>query len=156
MSESKARTSVIAERLEHLFTTVHPPGRGPYSLREVAEAINTEAGTSLISAAYLSQLRTGQRTEPSHSRLSAIARFFGVDIQYFTDDQTAIEIDDQLELLAAMRDTGVRAIALRAAGLSETSLAAVQAVIENARRLEHLDDPAETGERTHGHNAATA
>jgi transcriptional regulator with XRE-family HTH domain len=145
MDEGTAPDSLIARRLEHLFATVHPPGRGPYSLREVADAINEAAGTRLISVAYLSQLRSGQRTEPSHSRLAAIARFFGVDVRYFSDDETAQDTDEQLEFLAAMRDSGVRAVAIRAAGLSETALEAVQALIENVRRLERLEDVGEPG-----------
>jgi transcriptional regulator with XRE-family HTH domain len=48
----------------------------------VADAINAQAGVKIISAAYLSRLQTGQRAEPSDSRLVAIARFFGVDIDY--------------------------------------------------------------------------
>lgn len=138
MVGDSTRENVIAGRLDHLFATVHPAGRGPYTLREVADAINAEAGENIISAAYLSQLRTGQRAEPSHSRLSAIARFFGVDIDYFSSDTAAGEADRQLEFLVAMRDAGVRSVALRAAGLSEASLAAIGAVIENARRLEGL------------------
>ena len=140
MTENAA-PNLLAQRLNHLLETVHPPGRGPYSLREVADAINEEAGTRLMSAAYLSQLRTGQRTEPSHSRLAAIAKFFGVDMRYFSDEETAQATDEQLEFLAAMRDNGVRAVAVRAAGLSETALEAVKALIDNARRLEGLDAP---------------
>jgi transcriptional regulator with XRE-family HTH domain len=135
-----APQGLIAQRLNHLFETVHPPGHGPYSLREVVEAINEDAGTKLMSAAYLSQLRTGQRNEPSHSRLAAIAKFFGVDIRYFSDEETARATDDQLEFLAAMRDNGVRAVAIRAAGLSDTALEAVKALIDNARRLEGLEE----------------
>ena len=139
MTDSAA-PSLLAQRLNHLFATVHPPGRGPYILLEAVEDINDQAGTRLISAAYLSQLRTGQRTEPSHSRLAAIAKFFGVDVRYFSDDQTAQATDEQLEFLAAMRDNGVRAVAIRAAGLSETALEAVKALIDNARLLEGLDE----------------
>jgi transcriptional regulator with XRE-family HTH domain len=135
-----APQSLIAQRLNHLFETVHPPGHGPYSLREVVEAINEDAGTKLMSAAYLSQLRTGQRAEPSHSRLAAIAKFFGVDIRYFSDEETARVTDEQLEFLAVMRDSGVRAVAIRAAGLSDTALEAVKALIDNARRLEGLEE----------------
>ena len=140
MAEDGTSRGVLADRLDRLIATVHPAGRGPYTLREIADAINTEAGTSLISAAYISQLRTGQRTEPSHSRLAALARFFGVGIDYFSDETTTEETSRQLEVLAALRDDGVRSVALRAAGLSESSLAAVRAVIENARRLEGLPD----------------
>ena len=141
MAGVSGQENVLAQRLNHLFTTVHPAGRGPYTLREVADAINAEAGTTIISVSYLSQLRAGRRTEPSHSRLVAIARFFGVDVDYFSEDISSEDAGQQIEFLAAMRDAGVRSIALRAHGLSESSLAAVRAVIENARRLEHLPDP---------------
>jgi transcriptional regulator with XRE-family HTH domain len=137
-TQGTAPRGVLAERLDLLIATVHPAGRGPYTLREIASAINAEAGASLISAAYISQLRTGQRTEPSHSRLAALARFFGVETGYFTGEVTTGEASRQLEIQAALRDDAVRSVALRAAGLSESSLAAVRAVIENARRLEGL------------------
>lgn len=140
MAGGGSQESVLAERLNHLFATVHPAGRKPYKLREVADAINAEAGATLISVSYLSQLRAGQRTEPSHTRLKAIARFFGVDVGYFSGDLTAEDADRQAEFVTAMKDAGVRSIALRAHGLSESSLQAVLAVIENARRLENLPD----------------
>ena len=146
ISGTSNHASVIAQRLDHLFATVHPPGRGPYSLREAADAINEAAGTSLISTAYLSQLRLGHRSQPSHARLLAIARFFGVDIRYFSDDETARQTDEQLAVLAAMRDIGVRSVALRAAGLSQASLKTVQAVIDNVRQLEGLDEVPGEGE----------
>jgi transcriptional regulator with XRE-family HTH domain len=137
------RENVLAQRLNHLFATVHPAARGPYTLREVADAINREAGETIISASYLSQLRAGQRREPSHSRLAAIAKFFGVGVDYFSAQVSAEDAGQQAELLTAMRDARVRAIALRAHGLSESSLAVVLAVIENARRLENLPGPDE-------------
>jgi transcriptional regulator with XRE-family HTH domain len=153
MAEDGTRENVIGERLNHLFATVHPANRGPYTLREVADSINAEAGASMISAAYLSQLRTGQRAEPSHSRLVAIARFFGVDVEYFSDAATAQDANRQLEFLAAMRDAGIRSLAMRAQGLSEASLAAVRAVIENARRLEGLPDGHDGDTAPGGHQA---
>lgn len=143
MAAEGAGRGVVADRLDHLIRTVHPAGRGPYALREIADAINAEAGAPLISAAYISQLRTGQRAEPSHSRLAALAKFFGVSIDYFSEEIAAEEANRQLEVLVALRDAGVRSVALRAAGLSESSLAAVRAVIENARRLEGLPDDGE-------------
>jgi len=131
---------VLARRLQHLFATVHPPGRGPYTLKEAAAAINEAAGTQVISYNYLYQLHRGSKSEPGHSRLAAIARFFGVPVSYFSDDQAAARVDENLELLAALHDQGVQHIAFRAAGLSPASLRAVLAVIENARRLEGLPD----------------
>ena len=80
MTNDGSQEKVMAERLNHLFETVHPT----YTPREVADAINAQAGVKIISAAYLSRLQTGQRMEPSDSRLVAIARFFGVDIDYLS------------------------------------------------------------------------
>ena len=141
MTGDSSQQNVLADRLERLFETVHPAGRGPYSLREAAAAINATAGETIISATYLSQLRSGQRTEPSHSRLVAIARFFGVGVDYFSGAVPAEDASRQAEVAAAMRNAGIRQLALRAHGLSDSSLAAVLAVIDNARRLEHLPDP---------------
>lgn len=139
--DDDAPGSVIARRLEHLLATVHPAGRGPYLLREVADGVNQAAGDQIVSVAYLSQLRLGQRKTPSFRILQAIAQFFGVPASYFSDDLTAAQADQQLKFLQAMHDAGVRNVALRAAGLSEKSLAAVRALIDSARELEGLDQP---------------
>jgi len=134
MTHDGSPGNVPAERLNHLFETVHPP----YTAREVADAINAQAGAEIISAAHLSQLQTGQDSDPSHSHLLAIARFFGVDIGYFCSEAADDEAD-RVAFLSSVRDPDARSIALRAQGLSQASLAAVRAVIENTRRLEGLD-----------------
>ena len=89
MTNDGSTGNVLAERLSHLFETVHPP----YTAREVADAINAQAGAEIISAEHLSQLQKGQGSGPSHSQLLAIARFFGMDIGYFrneaADDEAA-------------------------------------------------------------------
>ena|SRR5579863_648891 len=136
------RPGTLARRLERLFATAHPPWRGPYSTKEAVAAINEAAGRPVISYNYLYQLRRGTKTEPGHSRLAAIARFFGVPVSYFTDDEPdAARVEQQLEergVTAALQDQGVRDVAFRAAGLSPGSLAAIMSVIDNARRLEGL------------------
>jgi transcriptional regulator with XRE-family HTH domain len=132
----------LARRLERLFATAHPPWRGPYSTKEAVAAMNEAAGRPVISYNYLYQLRRGTKTEPGHSRLAAIARFFGVPVSYFTDDETdAAHVEKQVTergVTAALQDQGVRDVAFRAAGLSSGSLAAILSVIDNARRLEGL------------------
>jgi transcriptional regulator with XRE-family HTH domain len=130
---------VIAQRLEHLFSTVFPKELGrPYTLREAAAKINSDAGESVISPAYIAQLRNGDRAEPAFSKLVGLAKLFGVTVDYFTDDDAAQRIDDQLALVAAMRDQGVEHVALRAAGLSADSLKAVLNLMDSARKLEGL------------------
>jgi transcriptional regulator with XRE-family HTH domain len=128
--------SALADRLNRLFETVHPPGRGPYSNEEAARAIRAEGGD--ISRAYLSYLRNGTRDNPTLQHLEALARFFDVPAAYFFDEGIAAETDAQLEILAALRDAGIRSVALRVAGLSPKGLHAVIAMIEEVRALEGL------------------
>jgi transcriptional regulator with XRE-family HTH domain len=145
VSEEDAQQGVIAQRLERLFATRQPLGR-PYTLREVADGVNKAAGHGLLSVQYLSQLRAGDRTEPSYSRLAAIARFFGVSADYFSDEETYQRTDEELRLLAALEDSGVRHLALCATGLSGESLAMVTELIRKVRRSEGLpDEPSVTG-----------
>jgi len=126
----------LADRLNRLFETVHPPGRGPYSNEEVARAVREQGGD--VSRAYLSYLRNGERANPTFQHLQALAHFFGVTPAYFFDDDVAAEVNAQLELVVALRDVGVRAVALRAAGLSPKGLQAVATIIEEVRSLEGL------------------
>ena len=133
-----ARPRTLAEKLDYLFRVVHPKGRGEYTYREVAQAINdADAGTT-ISASYLWQLRRGDKDNPTIRHVEALAKFFGVPPSYFLDDAAAGEITAQLELLAAMRDSEVREIALRASDLSDAALKMIKGLIENTRELEGL------------------
>jgi ESX-1-secreted protein regulator len=131
------RRRTLAERLEYLFRTVHEPGRREYSNEEVAAAIARDQGVA-ISASYLWYLRTGQRDNPTFKHLNALARFFGVPPAYFFDHGTGVRVEAELALLTAMKDAGVRDVALRAAGLSPKSLEAINDVISRVRELEGL------------------
>src|SRR6201986_2161682 len=135
--EVRRSASSLSTKLDRLFQAVRPGGRGEYSYQEVADAIRRTGGPT-ISATYLWQLRKGLRDNPTRNHLAALAKFFGVSPAYFFDEDAAEMVDAQLSLLAAMRDTSVRSVALRAAGLSVESLQAVQVVIDHARRLEGL------------------
>lgn len=144
MTEQDARhRGIITERLNRLWDARQPEGR-PYTLREVADAVNTEAGHSLVSPQYLSVLRRGERTEPSFSILAALARFFGVTVDYFSaDEETARHTEEELRLLKALSDNGVRHLALCAADLNESDLATVIGIIQRFRIAEGLpEEPA--------------
>jgi transcriptional regulator with XRE-family HTH domain len=134
VSEDDAAPGVIAQRLQRLWEI------RPASLRDVADAITAETGRE-VSAQYLSQLRNGQRTEPSYSIIAAIATYFGVTPDYFyAPEDTARRTEDELRLLHALRDAGVRTIALSADGLSPASLATITEVIRNFRASEGLPE----------------
>ncbi len=127
--------SGLASQLNHLFSTVPRPGGGALWTNDDAAAAMSATGVT-TSAAYLSQLRTGKRDNPSARHLAALARLFEVPMEYFFDPAVAAKIDTDLELLSAVRDAGVQKIALRAQGLSPEGLNGVAEMIEYIRRLE--------------------
>ncbi len=127
--------------MDRLFDTVRPAnGYGRrYSYAEVAELAEANGGPS-ISASYIHALRNDPTRRPTRDALQALAAAFGVSVVYFFDDDIADRLDADLELLVAMRDPTVRDVALRAAGLSADSLAAIAAMIDRAREWEGLGD----------------
>ncbi|KAA8969809.1 transcriptional regulator [Mycobacterium sp.] len=130
-------STTFAARLNRLFETVYPPGRGPHTSAEVIAALKAEGIT--MSAPYLSQLRSGNRTNPSTATMAALANFFRIKPAYFTDDEYYEKLDKELSWLAIMRDEGVRRIAIRANGLSPEAQQDIVQRVEELRRKEHLD-----------------
>ncbi|TSD95693.1 helix-turn-helix transcriptional regulator [Skermania sp. ID1734] len=126
----------FAARLNKLFETVHPPGRKPHTNAEVAAAL-TAAGHP-ISKPYLSQLRSGQRTNPSDETVAALARFFKVKPDYFFNDIYATKIEHDLELLSQLEGYGLRRLSIRAFDLSEESQTLLTALAEKLRASEGL------------------
>jgi transcriptional regulator with XRE-family HTH domain len=127
----------LATMLDELFRMAHPSGR-KWTNAEVAAEIKAASPDLRIGAVYLSQLRTGKRTNPSHELLAALARFFGVPIGYFFDGQVAESVRVELAALEVMRQAGVRALAMRAAGLPEEHLQAVTAILDQYREMQRL------------------
>jgi transcriptional regulator with XRE-family HTH domain len=130
-------STTFAARLNRLFDTVYPPGRGPHTSAEVIAALKAEGVT--MSAPYLSQLRSGNRTNPSTTTMAALANFFRIKPAYFTDDEYYEKLDSELVWLSTMRDEGVRRIALKAAGLSSKARQDLVERVDELRRAEHLD-----------------
>ncbi len=129
-------STTFAARLNRLFESVYPPGRGPHTSAEVIAALKAEGIT--MSAPYLSQLRSGNRTNPSTATMAALANFFRIKPEYFTDDGYYEKIDAELSWLAGIREEGVRRIATRAIGLSPEAQQDILARMDELRRKEHL------------------
>ncbi|MFJ8472372.1 XRE family transcriptional regulator [Kitasatospora sp. NPDC094011] len=127
--------STLADRIDRLFQVVRRPNREPYSNDEVARACREATGES-FSATYLWQLRTGRRDNPTKRHLEALATFFRVPPAYFFDDPQSARIDEELVLLGALRDAGVRDLALRAVALSADGLGTISDMIEAIARRE--------------------
>ncbi|MGB7870235.1 MAG: transcriptional regulator [Mycobacterium sp.] len=130
-------STTFAARLNRLFDTVYPPGRGPHTSAEVIAALKSEGVT--MSAPYLSQLRSGNRTNPSSATMAALANFFRIKAAYFTDDEYYEKLDRELSWLMTMRDENVRRIALRASDLSPEAQHDLVQRVDELRRKEHLD-----------------
>jgi transcriptional regulator with XRE-family HTH domain len=130
-------STTFAARLNRLFDTVHPPGRGPHTSAEVIAALKAEGIT--MSAPYLSQLRSGNRTNPSSATMAALANFFRIKPAYFTDDEYYEKLDNELSWLVTTRDDNVRRIAVRTAERSPEAQREVMTRVNELRRLEHLD-----------------
>jgi ESX-1-secreted protein regulator len=130
-------STTFAARLNRLFDTVYPPGRGPHTSAEVIAALKSEGIT--MSAPYLSQLRSGNRTNPSTATMAALANFFRIKSAYFTDDEYYEKLEKELSWVTTMRDDNVRRIAQRAAELSPEAQHEVMLRINELRRVEHLD-----------------
>lgn len=130
-------STTFAARLNRLFDTVYPPGRGAHTSAEVIAALKAEGVT--MSAPYLSQLRSGNRTNPSSTTMTALANFFRIKPAYFTDDEYYEKLDKELQFHAVVRDDEVRRIAARAHGLSVEAQQKVLDQIDELRRAEGLD-----------------
>jgi transcriptional regulator with XRE-family HTH domain len=123
-----ART--LADRLNHLFATVKPPGRQAFTNAEAAAATR-------LSASYIGYLRTGERDNPTIQSLEALAGFFGVPVAYFYDDEAARRIEEQLSQLQtmaalqqALQRDGVQKLATRMGDLSDGGIAAISQLVD--------------------------
>lgn len=145
--------SVLAERLNHLFANMHPPG-APYTNAFVAEEISggaEEYGGVKVTEQYLSMLRN-ERANPSPELLRALAKFFAVPVGYLLGDLSqpqAARVEEEVRFLAAMRDQRVRAIALRSVGLPPEVQDSLTTIISQFRQQMNLpaDPPEQGGDR---------
>ncbi|MBE1470558.1 hypothetical protein [Kibdelosporangium phytohabitans] len=99
--------------------------------------------------AYERTCARGQRDNPTLKHLTALATFFGVPPAYFLDEKVRDEVEGALALINALKDAGIRDVALRAAGLPAESLGTIglgdfvlsglryAATCAGARRLEY-------------------
>lgn len=124
-------------RLNKLFELMRKAGTPPLSNAAAAAAITEKTGVP-ISPAYLWQLRSGLKTNPTVAHLRAIADYFGVPPSYLIDRGTDPAIDAQLNLLQALRDNGVRDLAARASGLTPQALDSLAAIVDHLRELQRL------------------
>lgn len=128
----------LAEKLEHLFTTVPAPTKsGVYSNDSAAAAL--EALGVTVSGVHLSHLRSGRRDNPSARLLAALAELFGVPYSYFFDSATEDKINAELDALAAIRNSRAKSMMLRVQSVSPKSLEFLETTLEHLLEIEGRD-----------------
>jgi transcriptional regulator with XRE-family HTH domain len=121
------RPRQIAVVLNHLFETRLSPEGRPYTLTEVAK------GTGL-SVPYLSILRKGTIGSVQFERIEALARFFHVPLDYFSQDAPPVDTIDDL-IRDALAKPLVREVALRAGKIGMAQRALVLQMLEHADQV---------------------
>jgi transcriptional regulator with XRE-family HTH domain len=134
-----SETWTLADKINHLFDTVRRDDGTRYSNDEVAARLGAEDGGTKISGSYVWMLRNGKRDNPTKKHLEFLAKFFSVSPAYFFDDVQSEKIAEELQLLRALADSGVKQIATRLGGLSADNLTHIAAIIETIRGIEGLD-----------------
>jgi transcriptional regulator with XRE-family HTH domain len=141
----------LAEKVNWLIDRVHPQGRGPYSNVELAEMITKASGVQ-VSYTTVWKLRNGQAQNPQKRLIEALAKTFHVPPAFFFEDygeDQAGLLQEQVELLALIRDAGIDHVQLRAIlGLSPEARRAITDLIEvtardDARRRRSSQDESE-------------
>jgi len=94
-----------------------------------------------MAPAYLWQLRTGAKDNPTMRHLEARARFFEVSPSYFFDDELTEFPDTEVRQLVASRNETLRQMTVTLLGLSDESLNAVLNLACRLRQLEGLPSP---------------
>ena len=76
------QAGTLAEKLKNLFEENRKPDGSKYTQTEVV--IGTDG---VLTRVYLWKLRTGRATNPGFHIIKAIADFFGVDVNYFSESE---------------------------------------------------------------------
>lgn len=125
-------------RLDNLMRTVPGPDGTSWSNVKLSGALARLGLT--VSAGYISQLRTGVKTNPAAQIVQTVAKAFAIPVTYFFDDDVSA-VDQQLRQLAALRrdDADILIGLTRDMGPKDVNF--VRALVENYRTLRGLDNP---------------
>jgi len=138
-AERRPALHTLADKVNWLIERAHPADRGPYSNNEVAELVKDVTGEE-VSYTTIWKLRNGQAKNPQMRLIEALAKTFGVPPAFFFDDydeKQAGLLQEQVELLALIRDAHINTAQLRTIlSLSDEARQAVADLIEITARNE--------------------
>ncbi|WP_191094878.1 hypothetical protein [Streptomyces kanamyceticus] len=132
----------LDQRIKDLICAIYPDkGTRPGYARLAQDIRETTGGT--ISGTYLWELATGKKRNVTLEQLGVLADYFGVPPEYFLNDEVSERVNAQLALATALRDNRIRNLALRAEGLSPSTLDALLVMVNEARKIQNLSPPAD-------------
>ncbi|MVO85277.1 helix-turn-helix domain-containing protein [Streptomyces sp. p1417] len=137
--------TTLAEKITYLLEQTYSGAQDPPSDADIAHGINKAAGSPVITAAGVEDLRTGVVTEASAVIREGLAETFGVTAFFFQPDDLTIvrTIVEGLQTLKLVRSGDIQHIATRGIGpegLPAELLAAVNDLVANLPEL-HRPEP---------------
>lgn len=125
----------LADRLNKLFEVMHRVAEPMISDAAAAAEITRRCGVA-ITHEEIRQLRLGTKRDATVQQLSGIAEFFGVPAGYLLHGDPML--DAQLDLLQAMRDSGVRCLRSCRAGSAAPEQPTPQTIYSLAETIRRL------------------
>ena len=104
MSRQDPTGDILVHRVNLLFETHRPAGRGPWSNAEIAARAAVHGYD--ISAAAIQQIRSGRRPNPTVRLLRGLAAAFDVPVTYFFESDNG-DASDQLAQEIRARSGGL-------------------------------------------------
>ena len=133
----------LADKVSWLMQHAHGADRGPLSMADASRLVYKVTGEE-ISTTTLWKLSNGQQTNPQLRVIKALATTFGVEPAFFFSDYDEGKLgllQDQVELLALVRDAGISSAELRTIlGMDSAGRQALAGLIGRAVRAEAQDD----------------
>ena len=110
------RLSTLADKVNWLLDNARPAEQRTLTNAEVSALIERVTGEQ-VSHTTIWKLRNGQATNPQLRVIEALVRTFGVPPSFFFEDygeHRGGPLQEQVEMLAMIRDAGITSIQLRA------------------------------------------
>ncbi|MBJ7321424.1 MAG: hypothetical protein JHC70_03670 [Rhodococcus sp.] len=136
-------TPPMAHRINRLFECNRAAADPEDTSTFVAGALSVATKVA-VSAGYIDELRSGRDTGPYDSAvLEALAVYFDAPTSYLATqwDEEAFQYDEELTLLAQLRNNGIQMLAMRDGGAANTT--------ELIEILNQLPDQPPTSDRSH-------
>jgi transcriptional regulator with XRE-family HTH domain len=129
----------LADKVNWLIAQAHSAGGGSLSNADVCRLILKVTGEE-VSVTTIWKLRNGQQVNPQLRVIQALATTFGVEPAFFFEDYDEGKLgllQEQVELLALVRDAGITSAELRAIlGMDTAGRRALAGLIGRAARAE--------------------